>query len=67
MHVLLLSAVTELCVKFCIVYGDRYEFRDWAPTADGVLLLDELAMMMYDAMDCASETGSLQGSTADRR
>ena len=68
MHVLLLSAVTELCVKFCIVYGDRYEFRDWAPTADGVLLLDELAMMMYDAMDFASETGSLQGpSTADRR
>ena len=33
---------------------------------DGVLLLDELAMT-YDAMDFASETGSLQGlSTADR-
>ena len=50
-----------------IMYGDRYEFRDGAPTADGVLLLDELAMMMYHAMDFASETGSLQGlSTADR-
>ena len=50
-----------------IMYGDRYEFRDGAPTADGVLLLDELAMMMYNAMDFASETGSLQGlSTADR-
>ena len=43
-----------------IMYGDRYEFRDGAPTADGVLLLDELAMT-YDAMDFASETGSLQG------
>ena len=47
---------------------DIYEFRDGAPTADGVLLLDELAMMLYDAMDFTSETGSLQGlSTADRR
>ena len=54
-------------MKFGIVYGDRYEFRDGVPTADGVLLLDELAMMMYDAMDFASETGTLQGlSTADR-
>ena len=45
---------------------DRYEFRDGAPTADGVLLLDELAMMMHDEMDFASEAGSLQGlSTAD--
>ena len=50
-----------------MVCGDRYEFRDGAPTADGVLLLDELAMMMYDAMDFASETSSLPGlSTADR-
>ena len=50
-----------------IVYGDRYEFRDGAPTADGVLLLDELTTMMYDAMDFASETGSLQGvSISDR-
>ena len=48
-------------------YGDRYEFRDGAPTADGVLLLGELAMMPYDAMDFASEAGSLQGlSTTDR-
>ena len=48
-------------------YGDRLEFRDGAPTADGVLLLDEIAMMMHDAMDFASETGSLQGlSAADR-
>ena len=38
-------------------YGDRLEFRDGAPTADGVLLLDELAMMLYDAMDFASEAG----------
>ena len=46
---------------------DIYEFRDGAPTADGVLLLDELAMMLYDAMDFTSETGSLQGlSTTDR-
>ena len=50
-----------------IVYDDTYEFREGAPTADGALLLDELAMMMYDAMDFASETGSHQGlSTADR-
>ena len=50
-----------------IVYGDRYEFRDGAPTADGVLRLNELAMMMYDEMDFACETGSLRGlSTADR-
>ena len=48
------------------MYGDRYEFRDGAPTADGVPLLDELAMMLYDTMDFASEAGSLQGlSTAD--
>ena len=54
-------------MKFGIVYDDRYEFRDGAPAADGVLLLDELAMMLYDAMDFASETGSLQGpSTADK-
>ena len=54
-------------MKFDIVFVDRYEFRDGAPTADGVLLLDEIAMVMYDAMDFASETGSLQGlSTADR-
>ena len=34
---------------------------------DCVLLLDELAMMIYDAMDFASETGSLQGlTTADK-
>ena len=51
----------------CTWYGDRYEFRDGAPTADGVLLLGELAMMVYDAMDFASEAGSLQGlSTTDR-
>ena len=50
-----------------IMYGDRYEFRDGAPTADGVLLLGGLAMMVYDAMDFASEAGSLQGlSTTDR-
>ena len=50
-----------------IVYGDRYEFREGAPTADGVLPLDELAKMMYDAVDFASETVTLQGlSTADR-
>ena len=54
-------------MKFGIVYGDRYEHKTGAPTADGVLLLDELAMMMYDAMDFASETGSLQGlSIVDR-
>ena len=54
-------------MKFGIVYGDRYEFRDGAPTADGVLRLNELAMMMYDEMDFACETGSLRGlSTADR-
>ena len=36
----------------CTWYGDRYEFRDGAPTADSVLLLlGELAMMLYDAMD----------------
>ena len=50
-----------------IMYGDRYEFRDGAPTADSVLLLDELAITMYDAMDFASETGSRKGlSSADR-
>ena len=33
-------------MKFGIVtYGDRYEFSDGAPTAGGVLLLDELAMI----------------------
>ena len=53
-------------MKFGIAYGYRYVFRDGALTADGVLLLDELAMM-YDAMDFARETGSRQGrSTADR-
>ena len=48
----------------CAWYGDRYEFRDGATTADGVLLLlDEFAMMLYDAMDFTSETGSpLRGS-----
>ena len=45
----------------CTWYGDRYEFRDGAPTADGVLLLGELAMMLYNAMDFAIETSSLQG------
>ena len=40
------------------MYGDRYEFKNGAPTADGVLLLED-AMMMYDAMDFASEPGSL--------
>ena len=52
----------------CTWYGGRYEFRDGAPTADdGVLLLGELAMMLYDAMDFAGEAGSLQGlSTTDR-
>ena len=57
-------------MKFGIVCGNGYEFRDGAPTADGVLLLllDELAMMLYDAMDFASEASSLQGlSTADDR
>ena len=44
----------------CTWHGDRYEFRDGAPTADGVLLLGELAMMLYDAKDFASEAGSLQ-------
>ena len=40
------------------------KFRDGAPTADddGVLLLDEVAMMIYDAMDFASGTGSIRGS-----
>ena len=43
------------------------EFRDGAPTADGVLLLGRLAMMVYDAMGFASKAGSLQGlSTTDR-
>ena len=41
----------------CPWYGDRHEFRNGAPTADGVLLLDELSMMLYDAMDFASEAG----------
>ena len=46
---------------------DIYEFRDGAPTADGILLLDELAMM-HDAMDFASETGSLtSGAVACRQ
>ena len=57
-------------MKFGIVCGNGYEFRDGAPAADGVLLLllDELAMMLYDAMDFASEASSLQGlSTADDR
>ena len=36
----------EKCGKLGIfVHGDGYEFRDGAPIADGVLLLDELAMM----------------------
>ena len=51
----------------CTWYGDKYEFRDGAPTADGVLLLGELAMVQYDATAFASEAGSLQGlSTTDR-
>ena len=57
-------------VWYCVPgigYGDRYESRDGAPTADGILLLSELAMMLYDAMDFASEAGFLQGfSTTDR-
>ena len=55
-------------MKFGIIaYGDRYEFRDEVPTAESVLLFNELAMMMYYAMDFASETGSLQGlSIVDR-
>ena len=54
-------------MKFGIVYDDRYEFKDGASTANGVLLLGELALMLYDAIDFASETGSLQGlSTAYR-
>ena len=44
----------------CTWYGDRHESRDGARAADGVLLLDELAMMLYGAMDFASEAGSLQ-------
>ena len=43
-------------MKFGIVYGDRYELRFGAPTVDGVLLLDEFAMMLHDAMDFARET-----------
>ena len=43
------------------------EFRDGAPTADGVLLLLDEFAMMYDAMEFASETASLEGlSNADR-
>ena len=50
-----------------IVYGDRYKFRDGTPTADCVLLLDVLVMMLYNAMYFASEAGSLPGlSTAGR-
>ena len=46
-----------------IVYGDRCEFRDGAPTADGVLLqlLNELAMM-YDAMDSRAKQVHFRGS-----
>ena len=52
---------------WCTWYGDRYEVGDGAPAADGVLWLGELAMMQYDAMDFASEAGSLHGlSTTDR-
>ena len=51
----------------CTRYGDRHEFKDGAPTADGVLLLGELAMMLYDAMDFASEAGSIQGLSATDR
>ena len=42
-------------------YGDRHEFRDRAPTADRVLLLDELAMMLYDPMDFANEVHFKKG------
>ena len=50
-----------------IVCGDRFEFVDGAPTADCVLLLDVLVMMLYNAMDFAREAASLQGlSTTDR-
>ena len=45
---------------FCTWYGDRHEFRDGARTADGVLLLNELATILYDAMDFASDAGSLK-------
>ena len=46
--------------------GDRYELRDGAPTGDDVLLLDKLAMM-YDAIDFASEEGSLLGLSTTAR
>ena len=42
-----------------IVYGDRYEFKDVAPTVGGLLLLDD-AMMMYHAMDFAKQVHVLQ-------
>ena len=31
-----------------IVYGDRFEFRDGAPTADGVLLLVSVGHARHD-------------------
>ena len=54
-------------MKFDTVYIDTSPRTGRRQPIDGVLLLDELAMMLYDAMDFASETGSLQGlSAADR-
>ena len=44
-------------MKFSIVYGDIFEIRDGMPTVDGTLQLDELVMIMYDAMDFAGEAG----------
>ena len=51
-------------MKFGIIYGDRYEFRDGPPTVDGVLLLlsDELAMMMYIAMNSRAKQVHFRGS-----
>ena len=61
--VLLHTVSSVRSLVLCTWYGDRHEFRDGAPTADGVLLLDELTMMLYDAMDFASEAGSLAYNT----
>ena len=52
------SSVPSLVL--CSWNGDRHDSTDGASTADGALLLDELDMMLYDAMDFASEAGSLQ-------
>ena len=43
------------------MYGNRYEFRDGTPTADGVLLLDELAIVVVIVLTLTHRYNAVRG------